>query len=69
MIKLIHEAEPLFLPVVIAILARVVCTSVCPSVLIFPNRAKQNKVQVRIVIATGGTAGLAEWIINDTHVL
>ena len=32
------------------------------------NLSKQNKVQARIVIATGGTAGLAEWIIEDTHV-
>ena len=25
--------------------------------------------QTRIVIATGGTVGLAEWIIDDTHVM
>ena len=48
-----------------AIFTRVVCTSV-PT---FQNLAKQNKVQARIVIATGGTVGLAEWIIDDTHVL
>ena len=35
----------------------------------FQNLAKQNKVQTKIVIATGGTVGLAEWIIDDTHVL
>ena len=40
-----------------------------PSVPTFQNLAKQNKVQARIVIATGGTVGLAEWIIDDTHVL
>ena len=32
----------------------------------FQDRAKQNKFQVRIVIATCGTVGLAEWII-DKH--
>ena len=34
----------------------------------FPNRAKQSNVQVRIVIATGGAVGLAEWITDGTHV-
>ena len=36
-----------------------------PSVPTFQNIAKQS----RIVIATGGTVGLAEWIIDGTHVL
>ena len=27
---------------------------------------KQNKLQVRILIVTGGTVGLAEWIIDET---
>ena len=35
-----------------------VCTSICPH--------KKKQFQVRIVIATGGTLGLAEWIIDDT---
>ena len=35
----------------------------------FPNLAKQNNIQVRIVIATGGTVGPAEGIIDDTNVL
>ena len=34
----------------------------------FQNFGKQNKFQVRIVIATGGTVGLANRIINDTRV-
>ena len=47
----------------------VVCTSVLPSVPTFQNLAKQNKVQARIVIATGVNVGLAEWIIAGTRVL
>ena len=31
--------------------------------------SQKNKVQARKVIATGGTVGLTEWIIDDTHVL
>ena len=41
------------------------CLSVCPSVLTFENLAKPNKFQVRIVIITGDTVGLAEWIIDS----
>ena len=41
----------------------------CPSVPIFQNLAKQNKFQVRRVIANGGTVGLAEWIIEDTSLV
>ena len=48
---------------------RTCCLSVDPSVPTFQNLAKQNKVQSRIVIAIGGTEGLAEWIIDDRHVL
>ena len=55
---LIHEADPQSRQVVITI-------SSC----YFQESAKQNHFQVRIVIATGGTVGLAEWIIVDTHVL
>ena len=40
--------------------------SVRPSIPTFQNLAKQNKVQA---IATGGTVGLAEWIIDDSHIL
>ena len=36
------------------------------SIPIFQNLAKQNKIQARIVIATGGTVGVIEWIIDDT---
>ena len=39
--------------------------NVCTSVQIFKNLAKRNKFQVRIVIAIGGTVGLAEGIIDD----
>ena len=59
--KMIHEPDPQSLPVVITIFARVVC----PSVLTYQNLIKQNKVQARIVIATGGTVGLAECIIDS----
>ena len=45
------------------------CLYVSPSVLPYVPLAKQNNSQVRIVIATGGTAGLTEWIIEGTHVL
>ena len=39
------------------------------SVFTFQNLVKQNNFQVRIMIATGGTVFLAEWIIDDTHFL
>ena len=45
------------------------CLSVLTSVPTFQNFAKRNNFQVRIVIATGGTVGLAEWIIDDSYVL
>ena len=64
-------ADPQSLPVVITIFVRVVCTYVLSSVRsfsTFQNLAKQNEVQVRMVIAIGGTVGLGEWIIDDTHV-
>ena len=54
-ILLIHQADPQSRPVVITIFARVVC----PSIPTFQNLAKQNNSQVRIVIDTGGTVGLA----------
>ena len=49
------------LPLVITIFTHVVCPSV-PT--FFQNLAKQNKAQARIVISTGGTVSLAEWIIE-----
>ena len=63
-VLLFHESDPQSQPVVITIFARVVCPSVRP---LF--KISQNQVQVRIVITTGGTVGLARWIIADTHVL
>ena len=62
---LIHEADPQSRPIVITIFERVVR----PSVLTFQNLAKQNNFQARIVMATDRTVGLAEWIIDGTHVL
>ena len=35
----------------------------------FLKSREKNTFQVRIVIATVGNVGLAEWIIYDTHVL
>ena len=35
----------------------------------FQILAKQNKFQVKIVIATAGIVGLANWIIDDTPAL
>ena len=49
------------------IFARVVCPSVVRSH--FSKSRKQSNFPGRIVIATGGTVGLAEWITDDTHVL
>ena len=43
----------------------VVRRSVHLSVPTFQKIAKQNKVQEKIVIVTGGTKNLAEWIIDD----
>ena len=45
---------------------RTCCPSVRPSVPTFQNLTKQNNFQARIVIAAGGTVGLAEWIIDDS---
>ena len=39
----------------------------CPSVL--PHFSKYRETKQRIVIATGRTVGLSEWIIDGTHVL
>ena len=40
-----------------------------PSIPTFENLTKENKFQVRIVITTSRTMGLAEWTIDGTHVL
>ena len=56
---LIHSADPHIRPVVITVSAHV-------SVHAFQNIAKQNKLQVNIMIATGVTVCLAEGIIDDT---
>ena len=48
---------------------RTECLYISPFVHPYPllnNHAKQNNFQARIVIATGGTVGLAEWINDDT---
>ena len=39
------------------------CLSVRPSVPTFQNLAKQNNFQLRIMIASDGAVGAAEWII------
>ena len=36
-----------------------------PSFPHFTKSRKQNNFQVKIVVATSGTVGLAEWIIDD----
>ena len=62
MMKLIHEADPQSLLVVIIVSAHVVHPSVRPS----PLFTKQNKFQANTMFATDETVGLAEWIIDDT---
>ena len=41
-------------------------TYVCPLIPSFQNLAKQNKLQMKIVIAAGETVGLSEGIIDNT---
>ena len=43
--------------------------NICPSVPTFQNLAKQNHFQMKVMITTGINVGLAEGIIDDTHVL
>ena len=62
---LIHSADPSVTPVVIIAFTHIVR----PSVANFQNIAKQNKCRVKIMNATGGTMGLAEWIIDDTSLV
>ena len=38
----------------------------CPAIPTFQNLARQNNFHVKILIAIVGTAGLTEWIIDDT---
>ena len=61
---LIHEADPQSLSLAISIFACVVCPSVRTSVSTFQNLAQQNNFQARL-----WDVGLAEWIIDGTHVL
>ena len=75
-ILLIYEADPQSQLVVITTFTPVVCTSVLlsirKSISTFQNTEKQTKVQARvrvIVIITDSTVGLANWIIDDMHVL
>ena len=35
----------------------------------FPHFSKQNKFQAKTMFTTGKIVRLAEWIIDDTHVL
>ena len=35
----------------------------------FQNLTNQNKIQVNIVLTTGGTVGLAEWIIDNSFLV
>ena len=62
-VSLIHLTDPQSRPVVITIFTPRL--SIHPSVSTFQNRSKQNNFQVRVMIATGGIADLAEWIIDD----
>ena len=46
------------------------CFRPSASVPTFQNIAKQNKCRLKIMIAiSGGTVGLAEWIIDDTYLI
>ena len=65
MATLIHEADPQSRPAVITIFTQVVRPSVCLSFPTFEHLTNQNTYQVKIVIASGGTVDLAEWIIYD----
>ena len=60
--KLIHEADQQSQPLVITIFTHVAC----PSFTTFQNL---NNFQEKIVIATGGIVGLAEWIIDYNNIL
>ena len=53
----------------VTVINTIFARKVCASVLTFQNLAKQNKFQVKIGITSVGTVGLAEWIIDGTHVL
>ena len=49
---------------------RTCCLSVRPSPLFkISQKSKTKTLSSEIVIATGGTVGLAEWIIDGTHIL
>ena len=61
--QFIHSADPYFQSVVIIIFSHV---SVRPSVHHFSKHRKTKKSLLKIIIATGGTVGLAEGINDDT---
>ena len=66
------KIDPLGQPTVTAgsdLYFRTCCPSVRPSVPTCENLAKQYNFQARIVVATGETTGLAEWIIDGTQIL
>ena len=60
-IDLIHSAHPQSRQVVITIFTEVVRTCVRSHF----SKSRKNKTKVKILIATGVTVGLAEWIIDD----
>ena len=62
---LIHSANPKSRPVGIIVFAYVIRTSV-PT---FQNLGKQTKFQAKAMFTTGGTVGLAEWIIDDIRLV
>ena len=68
LIKLKLRIDPRGRPTVMAVSDHYFRTC-CLSVPTFQNLTKQNNCQSRIVFATGETVGLAEWIIDGTHVL
>ena len=59
---LIHSADPQSRSVVIIVFVG----AVRPSVPTFQNLAEQNKIQLKTMLTTGDTVGVAEWIIDDT---
>ena len=63
---LIHTANPQPRSVVIIIFTRFICPNIHPH---FSKYRKTKQTRVKIIIATGGTEGLAKGIIDETRVL
>ena len=63
---MIHSADLQSRLVVIIVFTHVVRTSVRTCVSTFQNVTKQNKFQVKTILATGESVGLAKWIIDNT---